>query len=285
MSKKYRYIALIPILLLVARISDVALNMELSSGFYKSSNTEYHLAQLAVVIIAAVMLSHILKNYTPPKSDDIWLGGTGFVLFAASGFALGYANIRKLCEIIRMHPFHHFFMNREQLMQIGFSGGQFKFEFLCAVVGIAAAAWFVSASLPHFKGQTGLNGSRLFALVPVLWYCLRAVSMFVAAPINSRDSVAVSIMVSCIIMANLWYSIARYSAFSENKKQLQRISVCAFLSLVFTVAICIPNIVPLMSRAKAADAIMLAADALTAACGVYIADSIIKRSKEKTDVQ
>ncbi|MEG2634763.1 MAG: hypothetical protein RSA97_09205, partial [Oscillospiraceae bacterium] len=116
-------------------------------------------------------------------------------------------------------------------------------------------------------------------------YCLRAVSMFVAAPINSRDSVAVSIMVSCIIMANLWYSIASYSAFSENKKQLQRISVCAFLSLVFTMAICIPNIVPLMSRAKAADAIMLAADALAAACGVYIADSIIKRSKEKTDVQ
>lgn len=284
MKRRHRLFLLIPALLLAVRSWEIAFNTEIESGFYKQPHYLLYLIMLAAVAAGMVLLGRALRGRAPAPSDALEPGKGIFLLCALTGAITAYGCLVKLWEIVRLHPMHHFFMNREQLAFLGFADGWFKLEFVWALFGIAAAAWFILSAVSVFRFGA-LRGGKYFALVPVLWYCIRAVSRYLAAPINARDSVAVSSVVSLIVLGWTWYAFAHYLNFLEKPRDLSR-SVCrAFAALCFTVGLALPNFWLLTLRGSYADAILLVADGLSAICAGLLADHMILTAKENKNVQ
>ncbi len=280
-----RRFAVIPALLLVARIEEIAANTELPSGFSRQPRTVYHLLLAALVLAGWLLLARQLRGWMPAVSDTLRPGGACFVLCASAGAVAAYGGVMKLAEVIRRHPFHHFFMNRAQLAALGFESGWFRLTFVWALFSFAAAAWYLAAAVSVLRTGT-LRTGRLAALAPMVWYLLRAVSMHFDAPINIHNSVAVSSMLSLLALGWVWYTLARYFSLPERAGLLRKTAARSYLALCASVGLALPGLALQVSCGAYADAVLLVADALAAAAAAQLAGRMIQTAtKEAENVQ
>ena len=217
-----------------------------------------------------------------PESEQLHCVRIGFVPAAATALLIVYASADKLASILRMHPLSHFFMNREQLFVLGFENGAFRLDAVTALAGFAAAVWFALWSVPFLRGKTGVRAMPWFALVSVLWYCLRAINAFVGEPLNSSDSVEIIALFACIALAFVWFRIARWTTFSATAQGTQQILFAAYAAAVIVLAWQLPDVVIYVRRGAFNDAYYCIADLFSALAALALSRMVADQAKEST---
>ncbi|MEA5051156.1 MAG: hypothetical protein VB021_06740 [Oscillospiraceae bacterium] len=239
------------LLVFIGRLADVLLHVESGSGFY-AGGSAVRFAAPALALAASALLRARWAAAFPGDGEKQPAAGA---LFAAAGlFAVSLSAMQLLAEVA-----------------LASSAAVGAVSALCAAAGFAAAWWFYTAAVRGFTGRR--EGGALLPAAVVLWYCLRALAVFVRGPINANDSVTISVLLSCLALAGA------YLAFVREKPQFP---AAAALALAACVGFALPSAVWYLREDDAFRAAQLIGDAF-GALGLFAAAERAARLKKEEE--
>ena len=277
-TRRYNLCLLLTLPLFAVRLYEIVSGeVESPSGFLAHGAGPVHWLSLALSIAGAAYLACSLRGFDPAADADAKTPALRLCL-ASAALATAGASIAQLINIFSTHELAQFFMTRAQLTALGIMIDGFRLAALCALVGLFAAAWF---GLSAIKGE--LNSSPALSLMPPAWFALRAVVCFARGPINANNTVTVSEIAACMVMASACAALSRTAALGEQGKAARRLVCFSALGLYFAVGFALPNAYFHLKTNSAHDALFTLALALAALCAALFAKAALAGDKPVTE--
>lgn len=268
--KKYKLCALLALPLFALRLYEIMSGaVESPSGFLTHGAGLAHWLSLALSVAGAVWLGFSVRGFNPapPKAKNT----VSRACLASAALATAAASAAQLINTFSTHELAQFFMTRAQLTALGIKIDGFRLAALCAVVGLFAAAWL---ALGAAKGE--LCAAWALSLTPSAWFALRAVVCFARGPINANNTVTVSEIAACMVMAAACAALSRTAALEKQEAAARRLVWLSALGLCFAVGFALPNAYFHLKTNSAQDALFTLALALTALCAALFATASIE---------
>lgn len=243
------------LLALVQRLCDVLLYIEPGSGFYGGGSVPLRLGLL--LVCAAVYIICCLQFASPGLAEYKKIPGAGILFALCCLFSVSLSAMQALAEVLLAPSF-----------AVGVVSA------LCSLAGLLAAWWYYTAAISCFTGKQ--EGSDLLPAAAILWYCLRALNIFVREPVNARDSITIALLLSAITLASAYLSLAR---------RKPSFSSAATLSCIACAGFSLPCAVWFLREGDAFHAAQLLGDALGAAALFIVAGSYAQPIERKTHEQ
>lgn len=277
MRKLYRILALIVLPLFALRFVDAVQNINLATGFYDSGSSFLRvLSVLAVVAVVLVMRMRVksaeIEDSASPRANLVCS-----VYFALTSVTVLLSSALQIFKALdQAGGFRQLFMSKKALYLAGFTTTHFRIEFWCGVVGILAAAWFAFAAMRFFLKDGNLSGRPLFSCVPIVWYCLRAVSDFSLAPVNPNNALIITFIAVDLVLGLFYLRYARYTSLGHNSEDARRMIPYGMLAFVFTLSFKAPLVAVLPQEST--DILLALADCFSAVTAFVATDITLKGS-------
>jgi hypothetical protein len=273
MRKHFRLLVLVVIPLFLVRLIDTYNNVNLTTGFFDSGGWIPRAAM--IVVIASVTFVVYLKT------RQSWLFFSGphhslvcSVFFGFAGILVFFASLLQLIKTLSQIQFEHLFLSRQQLGLLGYSSGHFRFDFYCALVGISSTVWFLWASVQFFSNRGNLSGKPFLSCLPILWYCLRAITDFSVAPVNPHNTLLLTYLATSLTLGLFYLRYARFVSLGHLRDDAVRLAACATLAFLVTLSFKAPLLAILPQ--DSADVLTTLADCFAAAAAYVAADLTLK---------
>ncbi len=244
------------------RLIDSLFFVNPETGFYDGGSTALRIAVLIALAAVCIVFSRSFKQKAslPEKAEKSLPAVLFFLLaslFALIGSAASAAGSLRLVQPIGR-----------------------VITYICCILGILAAVWFFVAAYYYFKGKA-LFG-RYFSVAVILWFCFRALSEFVRAPINANNSVALVSLASELILAAFFLSLGQYFSLENKKEAFAKKAVSlSLLALTFAAGVGGATVITYIKSGDTAGAALSAADAFAALGGYLAAATFIEKDSDK----
>ncbi len=269
-ARRYNLCALLALPLFALRLYEIVSGeVESPSGFLTHGAGAAHWLSLALGIAGAAFLAFSVRGFNPSSVGAKSV--TVRACLASAALATAGASAAQLMSVFSSHELAQFFMTRAQLTALGIKIDGFRLAALCAVMGLFAAAWF---GLSAIKGE--LCGSWALSLAPSAWFALRAVVCFARGPINANNTVTVSEIAACMVMAAACAALSRTAALEKQGAAARRLVWLSALGLYFAVGFALPNAYFHLKTNSAHDALFTLALALAALCAALFAKASLE---------
>lgn len=272
MNKLYRRLALLTVPLFMLQILSVVTNIDPRTGFFRSGGWFLLIAQILVLTAAIVWIyskaQKTTLNTAGPQDNPY-----AALFFGATGITSAIGSVMQLVGALRTAPFSALFMSKKKLLE-NYASTHFRIEFVCALVGMIAAVWFLWAAVRLIKTGS-VSGSPYFCCVPVLWYIIRALSDFSISTVNYHNTVILISLAADLMLALLFLRLIWVASLGYPKENISGLAPFALLAFVFTISFKTP-LTLIALQTSGTDFLLILTDTF-AATGAFIAvDQLLK---------
>lgn len=262
MKRKYYLFGLSALAFFAFRLIDTLLFVNPKTGFYDGGST---VLRIVILVALAAVCVFFARKFKPeagiPEDKARNLPAALFFLLAGLFALIGSAS--EAADTVKL------------IQPIGR-----VITYICCILGILAAVWFFAAAYYYFKGKA-LFG-RYLSVAVILWYCFRALTEFVRAPINANNSVVLVSLASELILAALFLAFGRYLSLEKGRVEFAQKTVSlSLLALVFVFGVGGATVVTYLKAGETSGAILALTDAFAALGGFLAAATFIKKDSDK----
>jgi hypothetical protein len=262
LRKKYYLCGSAAVLFFVLRAIDTLLFINPETGYYDGGSVALRVAGLVLLAVASSLLANWFRPACaiPEKKEKNPLAALFFLL---AGIAALIGSASEIANALKL------------ILPLGRA-----ITYICCLLGVAAAVWFILAARWLTNDRQAFG--RFVTIAVILWYCFRALTEFVRAPINANNSVVLVSLASELIMASFFLALGRYLSLEGDKADFAKKTLTlAFPALLFVAGVGGATLITYIKAGETANAALAAADALGAVGGYLAAATFIKKDDEE----
>lgn len=267
MRKQFLLCGLLTLMFFAFRTIDAICFINPKTGYYDGGSTVLRVVMAALLVALVVLLNRRFKPCISTGSEKE-KSSPAFLFFSLAGVFAFVASLQG------------FFESAKYVVLAGklVSG-------ICCILGVLAALWFFVTGFWYLRDSEKYTGGAYLSTTVILWYCFRALTEFVTAPINANNSVIIAAVAVELVLALFFLAFGRYLSLEDKQKNKAKTVALSFVVLFVVAGVGAPTIISLVRAGDRREATLILADLLGALGGFFASSKFILKERKDYDEQ